>query len=73
MFSNKTINLKLNSYQYCVEIDPHQQFAIACYPDRSILQLFGLEIQFIVQKTLGKQTFEFMIFDSNKYIQAKFL
>ena len=37
VFSNKTINLKIDSYQYRVEINPNQQFAIACYEDRSIL------------------------------------
>ena len=71
VFSNKTINLKIDSYQYRVEINPNEQFAIACYADRSILQLLGFRSQFIVQKTQGKRTFEFMIFDSNKYIQAK--
>ena len=30
MFSNKTIDLKLDSYQYRVEINPNEQFAIAC-------------------------------------------
>ena len=71
LLSNKTINLKLDSYQYRVEINPNEQFAIACYLDRSILQLLGFGSQSIVQKTSGKRTFEFMIFDSNKYIQAK--
>ena len=66
MFSNKTINLKIDSYQYRVEIDPNEQFAIAYYADRSILQLLGFGSQFIVQKTPGKRTFEFMILDSNK-------
>ena len=71
MFSNKTINPKLDSYQYRVEIDPNVQFAIACFADRSILQLLRFGSQSILRKTPGKRTVEFMIFDSNKYIQAK--
>ena len=71
VFSNKTINLKIDSYQYRAEINPNEQFAIACYADRSILQLLGLRSQSIVQKTQGKRTFEFMLFDSNKYIQTR--
>ena len=71
LFSNKTINLNIDSYQYRLEINPIEQFAIACYAERSILQLLGFGSQFMVQKTPGEQTFEFMIFDSNKYIQAK--
>ena len=71
VFSNKTINLKIDSYQYRVEINPNKHFAIGCYAERSILLLLWFGSQSIVQKTLGKQTFEFIIFDSNKYIQAK--
>ena len=71
MFSNKTINLKIDSYQYRVEINPNEQFAIACYADCSILQLLGFGSQSIVQKTPRNQTFELIIFESNKYIQAK--
>ena len=71
VFSNKTINLKIDPYQYRVEINPNEQFAIACYAERSILQLLGFGSQSIVQKTLGKPTIEFMIFNPNKYIQSK--
>ena len=71
MFSNKTINLKLNSYKYRVEINLNEQFAIESYADRSILQLLCFKSQSIVQKTEEKRTFEFMIFDSNKYLQLK--
>ena len=71
VYSNKTINRKIDSYQYRVEINPNEQFAIACYADRSILQRFGFGSQSIVQNSIVKRTFEFMIFDSNKYIQAK--
>ena len=49
VFSNKTINLKIDSYQYRVEINPNEQFAIACDADRSILQLLGFGSQSIVQ------------------------
>ena len=63
--------LKIDSYQYRVEINSNKQFAIACFAKLSIIQLLGFGSQSIVQKTPGKQTFEFMIFDSNKYIQAK--
>ena len=71
LFSNKTINLKIDFYQYRVEINPNEQFAIACYADRSILQLLSFGSQSIVQLSSGKRTFEFIIFNSNKYIQAK--
>ena len=71
LFSNKTNNLKIYFYQYRVEINQNKQFAIACYAERSILQLLGFGSQSTLQKTSGKQTFKFMIFDSNKYIQAK--
>ena len=71
MFSNKTINLKIDFYQYRVKINPTKQFAIACYAEHSILQLLGSGSQSIVQKTPEKRTFEFMIFESNKYIQEK--
>ena len=39
VFINKTINLKMDPYQYRVEINPNVNFAIACYAERSILQL----------------------------------
>ena len=50
VFSNKTIYLKIDSYPYRGEINPIEQFAIASYADRSILQLLGFGSQFIVQK-----------------------
>ena len=71
VFSNKTINLKIDPYQNRVEINPTEQFAVACYAERSILHIGGFGLQSIVQKTPGKRTFEFLIFDPNKYIQAK--
>ena len=71
LFSNKPINMQIDSNQYRVDINPNEQFAIACYAKRSILQLIAFGSQSIVHKTQGKRTSEFMIFDSNKYIQAK--
>ena len=38
-----------------------------------MLQLFGFGSQTNVKQTFGKRTIEFMIFELNKYIQAKFL
>ena len=70
VFSNITINLKIDFYQYRVLINFTEQFAIACYAERSILQLLGFGSQSIVQKTPRKRTFEIIIFNSNKYIQA---
>ena len=40
-FSNKTINLSMDLYQYRVEINLNMNFAIACYAERSILKLLG--------------------------------
>ena len=37
VFSNKTIYLKIDFYQYRVEINSYKQFSIACYANRSIL------------------------------------
>ena len=39
IFINKTINQKIDSYQYRVEINPNVNFAIDCNADRSILSL----------------------------------
>ena len=33
------MNLNIDPYQYRVEINSNKQFAIACYAERSILQL----------------------------------
>ena len=71
VFINKTINLNIDPYQYRVEINLNEQFEISCYAERSILQLLGFRSQSIVQKTPGKRTLEFIIFDSNKYNTSK--
>ena len=66
------MNLNIDHYQYCVEINPNEQFAIPNYAKRSILQLIGFGSQSIVQKkTPGKQTCKFIILNPNKYVQTK--
>ena len=65
IFSNKTINLKFDCYHNRVEINRNEKYVIACYAELSILQLFGFGLQSIVQNTLGNQTFEFIILNSN--------
>ena len=45
VLSNKTINLKINQYQYRVEINPNETFMITCYADHSILKLLGFGSQ----------------------------
>ena len=37
VFTNKTFNLRMDPYQYPVEINPNVNFAIASYAERSIL------------------------------------
>ena len=51
VFSNKTINLKMDPYQYRVEINPNVTFAIVCYAEHSILKLLEFESQSIVIET----------------------
>ena len=41
VFTNKIINLRMDPYQYRVEINPNVNFAIACYAERSIFKLHG--------------------------------
>ena len=69
--SLKTTNLKLNPYQYRVEINPNVMFANACLAERSILKLLGFGSQSKVFETPQRQAVEFKIFDPNKYKQAK--
>ena len=69
---NNKSNLKFDIYQYRVEINPNVKFAIACYSERSVLQLLGFKSQINVKQTLGKLTIGFMIFEPNTYVQAKF-
>ena len=71
VFSNKTINLKINPYQYRVEINRNVHFAIACYADCSILKLLGLGSQSTVIETPQKRAVEYMVFAANIGVQAK--
>ena len=71
MFTNKTINLKMDTYQYRVEINPNVNFAIACYEERSILKLLGFASQLTVIETPQKRGVEYMVFGANMYVQAK--
>ena len=70
--NNNKSNLNFDIYQYRVEINPNVKFAIACYSERSVLQLLGFGSQTNVKQTPGKRTIEFMIFEPNTYVQAKF-
>ena len=45
VFTNKTINLRMDPYQYRVEINLNVNFAIDCYAERSILKLLGFKSQ----------------------------
>ena len=54
VFSNKTINLRMEPYQYRVEINPNVNIAIACNAERSILKLLGFGSQSTVIKTPQK-------------------
>ena len=70
--NNYQSNLNFDNYQYRVEINPNVKFAIACYSVRSVLRLLGFRSQTNLKHTPGKQTIQFMIFESNKFVQAKF-
>ena len=50
VFTNKIINLRMDPYQYRVEINSNVNFAIAWYAERSILKLVGFEPQLTVIK-----------------------
>ena len=71
VFTNKTINLRMDPYQYRVEIHPSVNVAIACYAERSILKLFRFGSQSTVIATPQKRAVEYMIFNANMYVQAK--
>ena len=70
--NNNKSNLNFDIYQYRVEINPNVKFAIACYSERSVLQLLGLGSQTNVKQTPGNRPIEFMIFEPNTYVQTKF-
>ena len=69
---NNKRNLNIDIYQFRVEINPTVKFAIACYSERSVLQFLGFGSQTNVKQTPRKRTIEFMIFEPNTYVQAKF-
>ena len=73
VFTNKTINLRMEPYQYRVEINLNVNFAIACYVERSILKLLGFGSQSTVIETSQKRAVDYMIFGANMYVQAKLL
>ena len=71
VISNKTSNLKINPYQYQVEINPNVNFAIACYVERSIHKPLGFGSELTVIETTQKRAVEYMVFWENMYVQAK--
>ena len=71
VFTNKTINLSMDHYQYRVKIDPNVNFAIACYAERSILKLLRFGSQSTIIETPKKRAVEYMVFNANIYVQAK--
>ena len=71
VFSNKTIDLRQDPYQYRVEINPNVTFAIACYAVDTILKLLEFGSQSSVIKTPQKRAVEYMVFSVNMYVQAK--
>ena len=71
VFSNKTINLSMDPYQYRVEINPNVTFAIACYVEHSILKLLGFGSQSTVIESPQKRAVEYLVFGANMYVQAK--
>ena len=69
VFSNKTINLRMDPYQYRVEINFYVTFAIPCYAKHSILKLLGFGSQSTVIKTTPqKRAVEYMVFGANMYV-----
>ena len=71
VFSNKTINLRMDPYQYRVELNSNVTFAIACYAKHSILKLLGFGSQSTVIGTPQNRAVEYMVFGANMYVQAK--
>ena len=71
VLSNEAIYLKINPYQYRMEIIPNVNFAIACYAEPLILKLLGFRSQSTVIKTPQKRVVEYMVFGKNIGVQAK--
>ena len=53
--TNKTFNLKINPYQYHIEINPNVYFAIARYAKSSIFKLLRFKSQSSVIETSQKR------------------
>ena len=68
VFTDKTFNLRINPYQYRVEINPNVNFAIACYAERFILKPLGFESQSILIENPQKRAVEYMVFNANMYV-----
>ena len=71
VFTNKTINRKIDPYQCSVEINPNVNFAIACYAERTIIKLLGFGWQSTVIDTFQKRAVEYMVFGADIGVQAK--
>ena len=71
VFGNKTINQRMNPFQYRVEINQNVNLAIACYAERSIFKLLGFGSQSNVIENLQKRALEYMVLNVNMYVQAK--
>ena len=71
IFNNKIINLKINPYQYRVEINPNVKFAIACNAEHSTLKLLGFKSQSTVIQTPKKRAVKYTVFNLNVSVQAK--
>ena len=71
IFTNWTINLRMDFYQYRVEINLNVNFAIVCYVERSILNQFRFESQSTVIETPQKRAVKYMVFNANIYVKAK--
>ena len=71
VYTNKTFNLKMDPYQYRVEINPNVNFAISCYAQRSILKLPWFNSQSTVIETPQKRAVEYMVSNANMYVQKK--
>ena len=72
VFSNKTINLRMDPYQYRVEINPNVSFAIACYAEHFIFKLLEFGSESTV-KTPQKRAVEYMVFGTNMYVKQNCL
>ena len=61
VFTNKIINVRMDPYEYRLEINSNVTFAIACYAERSILKLLGFGSHSTVIATSQKRAFEYML------------